>query len=98
MKNTQEISDTLEMKDTIYKILDRIVDFFSIFDVSFLISGIATMTIICYGAWLYDLFTWLGDGFTHILYYAILSYICGLASFAFGKWICANIPKRKNYK
>lgn len=90
--------DTLEMKDTISKILDRIVDFFSIFDISFLISGIATMTILCYGAWLYGLFTWLGDSFAHILYYAILSYICGLASFAFGKHIRTKLLKRKRFK
>lgn len=83
------------MKDTIHKILDRIVDFFSIFDISFLISGIATMTLLCYGAWLFGLFTWLGDGFAHILYYVILSYICGLASFAFGKWIRTTIIKRR---
>ncbi len=98
MKNIQEVSDTNEMKDTISKILDRIVDFFSIFDISFLISGIATMTILCYGAWLYDLFTWLGDGFAHILYYVILSYICGLASFAFGKHIRTKLLKRKRFK
>lgn len=90
--------DTLEMKDTISKILDRIVDFFSIFDISFLISGIATMTLLYYGAWLYGLFTWLGDSFAHILYYAILSYICGLASFAFGKWIRTFIIKHVTFR
>lgn len=73
--------------EALNKILDRIIDFFSIFDISFLISGIATFSILCYGAWLYDLFVWLGDGIDCIIYYIVLAYICGLLSFAFGKCV-----------
>lgn len=73
--------------EALNKILDRIIDFFSIFDISFLISGIATFSILCYGAWLYDLFIWLGDGIGCIIYYVVLAYICGLLSFAFGKYV-----------
>ena len=79
--------------EALNKILDRIIDFFSILDISFLISGIATFTIVCYGAWLYDMFVWLGDGLEHLIYYIVLAYICGLVSFAFGKLFSAY---RKN--
>lgn len=71
--------------EALNKILDKVVDFFSIFDISFLISGIATFTMLCYAAWQYDLFVWLGNGIDCIVYYIILAYICGLVSFAFGK-------------
>lgn len=84
--------------DALNKILDRIIDFFSILDISFLISGIATFTILCYGAWLYDLFVWLGDGLTCIIYYIVLAYICGLVSFSFGKWVGVRRKNRTHKK
>lgn len=83
--------------EALNKILDRIIDFFSILDFSFLISGIATFTILCYGAWLYDLFVWLGDGICCTIYYIVIAYICGLVSFAFGKWVGAR-RKNKTHK
>lgn len=83
--------------ESLNKILDKIVDFFSIFDISFLISGIATFTILCYAAWLFDLFVWFGNGINYIIYYIVLAYICGLISFAFGKFFrmyCLKKNKR----
>ena len=83
--------------ESLNKILDRIIDFFSILDISFLISGIATFTILCYGAWLYDMFVWLGDGLACIIYYIVLAYICGLVSFAFGKLFSAYRKNKVQY-
>lgn len=67
------------------KIIDRISDIFSIFDFSYLVAGTATYLIICYGLWQYHLLQWSGNHIINGLISLILSYLCGLLSFAAGK-------------
>lgn len=69
------------------KILERFLSFFTIFDVSYLISGIATFSIILWGLYYYQYLSCININFLLVIYFIILAYLCGLISFAFGKSI-----------
>lgn len=77
------------------KIVDRIAEFFTIFDFSFFISGITTLAVICYGLWETGLFLPFDNAFYNVAGCIVASYVCGLLSFAAGKWLRRKIIERK---
>lgn len=79
----------------VQKIVDRIAEFFTIFDFSFFISGITTLAVICYGLWETNLFIPFDNAFYNVIGCIVASYVCGLLSFAGGKWLRRKIIERK---
>lgn len=71
----------------IQKITERIAEFFTIFDFSFFISGITTFAAICYGLWETYLFYPFDSVFSNMTGCVVASYVCGLVSFAGGKYL-----------
>lgn len=71
----------------IQKIIDRISDIFTIFDFSYLVSGITTLLMICYGLWHCDMLQWPDNFLIKGTFFVIMSYLCGLISFAIGKFL-----------
>lgn len=71
----------------IQKITERIAEFFTIFDFSFFISGITTFAAICYGLWETNLFYPFESTFSNVAGCVVASYVCGLVSFAGGKYL-----------
>lgn len=69
------------------KIIDRIADFFTIFDFSFFISGMTTLVIVCYGLWETGLFFPFNHIFYNVAGFIVASYVCGLVSYVGGKWM-----------
>lgn len=91
------------MTFSIQKIVDRIYDIFSIFDFSYLVAGIATYLIVCYGLWRYELLKWSDNDFLNGTLSVLLSYLCGLISFTIGKsvrlfhikyWLFEDVDER----
>jgi hypothetical protein len=78
----------------IEKILERFLGFFTIFDVSYMISGIATLSIVLWGLFKCQGLLWNDVGFVHVVYFLVLAYLCGLVSFAFGKGIRSWFMKK----
>jgi len=71
----------------VQKIVDRIAEFFTIFDFSYFISGITTLAVICYGLWETNLFIPFNNAFYNVIGCIIASYVCGLLSFVVGKYL-----------
>ena len=79
----------------IQKITERIAEFFTIFDFSFFISGMATFAAICYGLWETDLFYPFDNTFSNVAGSVVSSYVCGLVSFAGGKYLRGKWIEKK---
>lgn len=75
----------------VQKVVDRIAEFFTIFDFSYFISGITTLAVICYGLCETNLLKSFDSVFYNIIGCIVASYVCGLLSFVIGKYL------RKNY-
>lgn len=71
----------------VQKIIDRIAEFFTIFDFSYFISGITTLAVICYGLWETDLFRPFDNAFYNVIGCVVAGYVCGLLSFVVGKYL-----------
>ncbi len=79
------------MSISVQKIVDRISDAFSIFDFSFFISGITSCTIICYGLSVQKQLHPFESQPLNIIILIIAAYLCGLVSFAIGKYLRLSI-------
>lgn len=71
----------------VQKVIDRISDIFTIFDFSYLVAGITTFLIICYGLWHCDMLQLPDNFFIKGTLFIVISYLCGLISFAIGKFL-----------
>lgn len=49
------------MISSVAKIIDKIGEIFTVFDFSYIVSGVATFSVICYGLWQNDLLGSLGS-------------------------------------
>ena len=87
------------MISSVTKIIDKIGEIFTVFDFSYIVSGIASFSIICYGLWQNDLLGSLGSTSLNVIAAIIFTYLCGLLSFTIGKTIRATVImyRRKHY-
>ena len=79
------------MISSVTKIIDKIGEIFTVFDFSYIVSGIASFSIICYGLWQNDLLGSLGSTSLNVIAAIIFTYLCGLLSFTIGKTIRATV-------
>jgi hypothetical protein len=71
-------------------VLQRIADFFDIFDLSFIISGAVTGTALCYLAWRAQTpLPPLPQGWSAAVALVVASYVLGMLCFAIGRWFRA---------
>ena len=75
------------MFSSLNKIVDRIGEIFNVFDFSYIVSGIASLAVISYGLWRYNLLYSFDNDLFNVVFVIIFTYICGLISFVIGKRI-----------
>jgi hypothetical protein len=76
-----------ELGDALRSILDKLSQFLDLFDLSFLLSGAATGSAICYLAHRSGIpFPIPSAGWQQVAAIVVFSYVSGLASFALGRW------------
>ncbi|HVF73298.1 MAG TPA: hypothetical protein VM940_16975 [Chthoniobacterales bacterium] len=76
-----------ELGDALRSILDKLSQFLDLFDLSFLLSGAATGSAICYLAHRSGIpFPIPSAGWQQVAAVVVFSYVSGLASFALGRW------------
>lgn len=75
------------MFSSLNKIVDRIGEIFNVFDFSYIVSGIASLAVISYGLWRYNLLCSFDNDLFNVVAVIIFTYICGLISFVIGKRI-----------
>jgi hypothetical protein len=77
-----------EVAEGLKVILQRIADFFDIFDLSFIISGSVTLAALGFWSWRANLpGPPLPEGWLHVLATIIASYVLGLLCFTLGRWL-----------
>lgn len=87
------------METSLNKIMDRIANVFSVFDFSFIISGIAAFMIIyTYLSFTYSNVLLLLDSNLSWIFIIFTIYILGLIMFALGRYIRQNTIKQKKCK
>lgn len=79
------------MISSVTKIIDRIGEIFTVFDFSYIVSGVASFSIICYGLWKNDLLGSLGGTSLNVIAAIIFTYLCGLLSFTIGKAVRTKV-------
>lgn len=79
------------MISSVTKIIDRIGEIFTVFDFSYVVSGVASFSIICYGLWKNDLLGSLGGTSLNVIAAIIFTYLCGLLSFTIGKAVRTKV-------
>jgi hypothetical protein len=77
-----------EIGEGLKSILERIADFFDIFDLSFLVSGVTTAAALSYWAWRADMqLPPVPTGWMAAVGLIITGYVLGLICFALGRWL-----------
>lgn len=81
-------SSLKEVGEGLKSILERIADFFDIFDLSFIVSGATTISAFAFWGWRAGLqFPTVPPGWIPVVGLVIACYVAGLVCFAVGRWI-----------
>jgi len=81
-------SSLKELSEGLKSILERIADFFDIFDLSFIVSGATAISAFAFWGWRAGVsFPVVPPGWVQVISLVIACYVAGLVCFAVGRWI-----------
>jgi hypothetical protein len=96
MAETESVKTLREAGEGLKSILERVADFFDIFDLSFIVSGAATTAALLFWGWRAGVQPPpLPRGWIAGLVLVVVCYIVGLICFAMGRWIRMGWRSRK---
>jgi hypothetical protein len=96
MAEPDEGSTGKQVADGLKAIFERIADFFDLFDLSFLVSGISMMGALFFGGWRFGVtLPDLPAAWMTVLGLLVGCYVLGLVCFATGRWVRTWFPWAK---